>query len=83
MSQFIHLSFKMNTLRFLKTVSRKLSTMEDRYSQNSRFSEYRVKIDDRTTYPKTFLDGLAVCITINNGVSIMNHGRKNENVTFW
>jgi hypothetical protein len=73
----------MNGLFFVKTASWKLSTMENPYSQNYRFSEHLVKLDDQTTYLKTFLDGRPVCITINNSGSIMNHARKNETVTFW
>ncbi len=59
------------------------SFMENPYSQNYRFSEHLVKLDDQTTYLKTFLGGRPVCITINNNGSIMNHARKNETVTFW
>ena len=73
----------MNGLLFVKTASWKLSTMENPYTQNYRFSEYLVKLDDQTTYLKTFLDERPVCITMNNSGSIMNHARKNEIVTFW
>ena len=70
-------------LLFIKTAWWKLSTMENPYTQNHRFSEHLVKLDDQTSYFKILLDEWPVSIIIDSSTSITNHARKNENVTFW
>ena len=76
MSQFIHLSFKINMHGFLKIAAYILIRLENDYNHDYRFSEHLLKFNMRATYPKTFLNRLLVCIATNNRLLVIDKIKK-------
>jgi hypothetical protein len=54
--------------------------MENQYNHKNRCFEHPLRFNRRAIYPKTFLDRLAFCVTINNNASVISHTKKDENV---
>ena len=83
MSQFIRLSLKITALCFFKAASWDLGTIDNLCSQNYLCFEHLIKVDIRSTNCNAYVDRFSVSVTTDDSVSVVNHTRKNKNVTFW